>query len=177
MPVPSTRVRSYLPPALTDTLSPQFGKGIDKIRQILYGLANEDKIEGKWFSGGIKKLFICRGFYDKRMGHFGVETKHPGVFRGRSFKDICVNAFLFQHAVIAWFSLYHTDDFFKGIPKSTAKYRPLICRKTYVVFRTHGESESRQTEWDGHSIFPKQKSFLRNKHHPAENSLPDGSTL
>ena len=128
-------------PALSNPLFSQFGKGINKIGQVIYSVADENQMEGK-FLARFKGLLLCNWrFNDKGVWYLWVEPKHLGILRRWGFKDIRVNAFLLQKAVIAFLALDHTDDPFKGVSKAAAKGRTFIGREAYVLFGADGESE------------------------------------
>ena len=103
-------------------------------------------MKGKLFAGFKGLCFINGGFDDKGVRHFGIEPKHFGILRRRGLKDIRVDAFLLQKAVIAFPALDHADDPFKGVSKTAAKGRAFIGRETYVLFGADGEPEFCQPE-------------------------------
>ena len=98
-------------------------------------------MEGKCLAGFKGLFFSDWGFDDKGVRHFGIEPKHFCVFRGRGLKDIRVDAFLLQKAVIAFLALDHANDTFKGVSKTATKGRAFIGREAYVLFGADGESE------------------------------------
>src|SRR3989304_7620338 len=103
-------------------------------------------MEGKLFTRFKRLLFGNRRFDDKGVRNFWVETEHLGILRGRGLKDIRVDAFLLQKAVIAFLALDHADDPFKGVSKTAAKGRAFIGREADVLFGADGEPESCQSK-------------------------------
>src|SRR3972149_7889456 len=98
-------------------------------------------MKGKCFTGFKGLFFSDWRFNDKWVWYLWVEPKDLGILRRRCFKDIGIDAFLFQETVIAFLALDHANDPFKGVSKTAAKGRAFIGREAYVLFGTNGESE------------------------------------
>ena len=93
-------------------------------------------------SPGSKDLFFGNwGFNDKWVWYLWVEPEHLGILRGRGFKDIRIDTFLLQEAVVTFPVFRYTYYPFECITKTTAKGRTFIGRKAYVLFGANGESE------------------------------------
>ena len=89
-------------------------------------------MKGKLFAGFKGLFFSNRGFNDKRVRYFGVEPEHLGVLWGRGLKDIRVDTFLLQEAVIACLTFDYADNPFERISKATAKDCAFVIRKAYL---------------------------------------------
>src|SRR3990167_3570038 len=98
-------------------------------------------MKGNFFTRFERLLFCNRWFNNKGVRHFGIEPKYFSIFRGRGLKDIRVDAFLLQKAVIAFLALDHTDDPFKGVSEAATKGGTFIGREAYVLFGADGEPE------------------------------------
>src|SRR3990170_17973 len=98
-------------------------------------------MKGNFFTRFERLLFCNRWFDYKWVWYLWVEPKHFGILRRRGLKDIRVDAFLLQKAVIAFLALDHTDDPFECVSKTAAKGRAFIGREAYVLFGADCESE------------------------------------
>jgi hypothetical protein len=118
--------KGEFPPALPYSHFAQFLKGVNEIREVINGLADEGQLELELFSRFINTVIFERRAEDERVGCGGVFSHHPRIRRRRGFEDIRINAFLFEEAVRAFFGSKGADYLLEGMAKSSAECGALI---------------------------------------------------
>ncbi len=114
------RLQSVLPPPLADAHISQLVEGVDEIRQIVDGLADEGEAEGQLITRLVAHPFFRRRFDDKRTRHGKVLAHYRGVAGRGGFEDVGIDALLFQDAVGTIFRFQGADDLLEGVAEAAA---------------------------------------------------------
>ena len=130
-----------LPAAFAEADVSQLVEGVDEVGQIIDGLADEGQPKGQLVAGLVAHPPLRRRFDDEGVGDGEVLAHDPRIGGRRRFKDVGIDAPLFEDAVGAFLFFQRADDPLEGVAESTPQGGALIGRQNDRVFGLNGQLE------------------------------------
>ena len=130
-----------LPAALADTDVSQLVEGIDEVGQVVDGFADEGQTEYHPVARLVTHPPLRRRFDDEGVGNGEVLAHDPGIGGRRCFKDVGIDALLFEDAGGAFFFFQGADDPLESVAESAPQGGAFIGRQNDRVFGLNGQLE------------------------------------